>query len=172
MFGSISPSFSQQPAATSGPRSHGQASKDDLLQVQLLSYLRGATDAPAHVPWTSLGPWRNGGTAGWNCSENGEMTLFCLEDTEQKSCWSKIPCEKKTQSVLLVMYNLKYILFAGKKRGLHLQARKEFVRVCVCDSLFLCKQLVNGGLNYQSGGLYGLHELSSTLFFPSMDLDG
>ena len=82
-----------------------------------------------------------------------------------------MPKNKKKQSVLLVMYNLKYILFAGKKRGLHLQARKEFVRVCVCVSFFCGKQLVNGGLNYQSGGLYGLHELSSTLFFLSMDLD-
>ena len=45
--------------------------------------------------------------------------------------------------------------------------------VCVCVFHFFCgKQLVNGGLNYQSGGLYGLHELSSTLFFPSMDLNG
>ena len=31
-----------------------KASKDDLLQVQLLSHLGGATDAPAHAPWTKL----------------------------------------------------------------------------------------------------------------------
>ena len=99
VFGSISPSFShsQQP-----PAALAEASKDDLLQVQLLSYLRGATGAPAHVPWTSGGPPEGPLEKCWNCGvellRKGRNDTFLFGgycDTEQKSCWRKIPCEKK-----------------------------------------------------------------------------
>jgi len=96
------------------------------------------------------GPWRNAGTAGWNCSEKGEMTLFCLEDTvtlNKNLVGGKYHAKKKTQSVLLVMYNSKYILFAGKKTGIaSTSAEGVCACVCMCVFQFFCgKQLVNGG---------------------------